>query len=355
MPENKMAREYKALQIATIIALLFGAYFLRHYFGLIVFAAIVTFLFNPIYQRFRRRFKRKGTAASWTLVISVLVLIIPLVFLVTATIYQINHLLDSLSNKDVADFGQSGQQVVDWVNNIIAKIPGMHPITVEQLQHAINTVAQNFATTVLNLIKSSVSGISGFITNVIIYIYVFLNLLIFQDELIELIKKLNPLGRSRSEVYLSKMGSMTKAMARGQFIIATVQGFTDALLLYFAGLKSVFLFMFLILTVLSIIPLGGGIIVIPIGAILLLTGHIWQGLLVLVGHFLLVTNEDNILRPKLVPKESYLNPALTLLSVFAGVRMFGFLGIIIGPVIMILIVSTIHMYLDYTRRADSKT
>jgi predicted PurR-regulated permease PerM len=144
------------------------------------------------------------------------------------------------------------------------------------------------------------------------------------------------------------MGAMTKAMAKGQFIIATVQGFTDALLLYIAGFKSVFIFMFLILTVLSIIPLGGGIVVIPIGIIMLLTGHIWQGLVVLLGHFMIVTNEDNLLRPKLVPKKIHLNPALTLLAVFAGVGMFGFLGIIIGPVIMILIVSTLQMYLDAT-------
>ena len=58
-----------------------------------------------------------------------------------------------------------------------------------------------------------------------------------------------------------------------------------------------------------------------------------------------MTNIDNVLRPILVPKEAKLDSALMLLSVFAGITMFGFLGIVIGPVVMIVIVTTISVYL----------
>jgi predicted PurR-regulated permease PerM len=47
----------------------------------------------------------------------------------------------------------------------------------------------------------------------------------------------------------------------------------------------------------------------------------------------------------MVPKEAKLNSALTILSVFAGIGIFGFIGIIIGPVVMIIIVTTIQVYL----------
>jgi predicted PurR-regulated permease PerM len=58
-----------------------------------------------------------------------------------------------------------------------------------------------------------------------------------------------------------------------------------------------------------------------------------------------VTNIDNFLRPILVPRDARLNSALMLLSVFAGIAMFGPWGIVIGPVLMILIVTTIDVYL----------
>ena len=58
-----------------------------------------------------------------------------------------------------------------------------------------------------------------------------------------------------------------------------------------------------------------------------------------------MTNIDNFLRPILVPREARLDSALMLLSVFAGIAMFGAFGIVIGPVLMIVIVTTISVYL----------
>ncbi len=59
----------------------------------------------------------------------------------------------------------------------------------------------------------------------------------------------------------------------------------------------------------------------------------------------MVTNIDNFLRPILVPRAARLDSALMLLAVFAGLAMFGAWGIVIGPVLMIVIVTTISVYL----------
>ena len=69
------------------------------------------------------------------------------------------------------------------------------------------------------------------------------------------------------------------------------------------------------------------------------------GLFVILFHVLVVTNIDNVLRPILVPKAARLDSALMLLSVFSGIAMFGFLGLVIGPVLMIVVVTTISVYL----------
>lgn len=338
--------KFRPLTIAVIIALLFGAYFLRHYFSLIVLAAIVAYTFNPLYKRLTRKFKKPGSAASLTLLISFLALLLPLIIVVVLSGIQVKNILDSFSASHV-DLGKIGQDTLNWVNDsILAHIPGTHQISTTDLQQYISKAVNALAEWFLGVLTSSVSGVAGFFTAVILYIYIFLNFLTQQDKLIKIVKHLNPLGQKKSDVYLKRMGAMTGAMVRGQFIIALCQGLTSAIFLYIAGLHSIFFFMLVILTLLSVIPLGAGIVTIPIGVVLILTGDIWQGLVVLLGHFLVVTNIDNILRPKLVPKHVRLNPALVLLSVFAGLGMFGFLGIIIGPVIMILITTTVEMYLE---------
>ena len=95
----------------------------------------------------------------------------------------------------------------------------------------------------------------------------------------------------------------------------------------------------------SIIPLGGGIVTIPFGIGMIFYGNIVGGAFVVLWHLLVVTNIDNFLRPVLVPRDARLNSALMLLAVFAGIAMFGPWGIVIGPVLMILIVTTVDVYL----------
>ena len=99
------------------------------------------------------------------------------------------------------------------------------------------------------------------------------------------------------------------------------------------------------MSALSVIPLGSGIITIPFGIGMILFGNVFGGVFVILFHLIVVTNIDNFLRPILVPREARLDSALMLLSVFAGIGMFGAFGIVIGPVLMIVIVTTISVYL----------
>ena len=79
------------------------------------------------------------------------------------------------------------------------------------------------------------------------------------------------------------------------------------------------------------LPLGAGIVAIPVGLVLLALGQYWQAGLVIGGYLIVVNQIDNVLRPMLVSKEAYLNPALLLLSAFGGLNLFGLLGVIYGP------------------------
>jgi predicted PurR-regulated permease PerM len=78
---------------------------------------------------------------------------------------------------------------------------------------------------------------------------------------------------------------------------------------------------------------------------MILFGNVFGGVFVIAFHLVVVTNVDNVLRPILVPREARLDSALMLLAVFAGIAMFGFWGIVIGPVLMIVVVTTISVYL----------
>ncbi len=344
--DNFTQNQKRAVAIATALALLFGAYFLSSYFVLIVVAAILAFLFLPLYKKLYPRLG-SGGSATVTFFTALLLLLVPLIGIVALAVVEITGLVDNVSEwVSATDMSALGQEVINIVNNILASIPFIDfQLTATGLQDAITNLAYAVGNWFVSAATSFVSSLFSSITTSIIFIYVFISLLVNHEKLKRLFMRLNPLGPEVSEMYLHKAGAMVHGAVGGQFIIAIAQGFTGALSLYIVGFQEAFFFFAILFTLLSLIPLGSGIITIPFGIGMMLFGNFWGGLFVVLWHILGVTNIDNILRPILVPRVARLDPALMILTVFAGIAMFDFWGIFIGPVIMILIVSTIQVYL----------
>lgn len=337
----------RALAVATILALIFGAYFLSGYFILIVVAAVAAYLFEPMYERFLTRF---GTGLSVTLTVlaALLMLVIPVSLLVTLAVVQISAMVRSVQGWLAAtDVSTLGDRTLKYANELIDRIPLLNGVdlTPQLVQERLTTVAQHVGEYLLGVLQGAAGGLLGGITAAVLFLYVFISLLSNHEAVQLLVRKLNPLGEEVTDLYLAKMGAMVRGTVRGQFVIALAQGLSGALSIYIAGFHDGFFIFAILLVALSMIPLGGGIISIPFGVGMIFFDNLWGGVFVIAFHILVVTNIDNFLRPILVPKEARLDSALMLLAVFAGITMFGFWGLIIGPVIMIVIVTTISVYL----------
>lgn len=353
--DNSGPKNTVVLTYAVIIALVAGFFFLRSFFSLIVTAMIVAFLFTPVYEWLTKKLNNKNTAAAITLLLTILAIVLPLVIITLVTVNQATKMISDISTFVTSqNLTSTPKELLDWVNNLLSDITGRTIlITQQQVVDQIAKYTSTFATFVLDTITSWVGSVFSIITSIILYMYVLTAVLVHQDKLIGVFKRLNPLGNDISDLYIKRAEEMTKGMVRGQFIIAVIQGTTSAFILWFTGVPY-FAFFALILSFMSLIPLGAGIITIPIGVVRILMGDIWQGLFIVLGHVLLVTNIDNILKPILVPKSVKLQPALMLLAVFAGLGLFGFLGIFIGPVIMILIITTIDVYLRASEKSQQQ-
>lgn len=343
----------RALAIVTGIALLFGAYFLRRYFMLIVIAAIVAYLFSPLYNRLRAKVNG-GLATTMTVLAALAVVVIPIIAIVSLATIQISHMLIGVAAwAKTADLNELGDKAIAAVNHLLERLPFQTPtITDESLRANLGKVAQTIGEWLLHTLSGAAGGAIGFITSAIIFLYVLISLLVNKNEVVVLLRRLNPLGEEVTDLYLSKTGAMVKGTVKGQFIIATIQGTLGAASIYIAGFHDGFFIFAIFLTALSVIPLGSGIVTIPFGIGMMFFDNVAGGLFVVLFHIIGITNIDNFLRPILVPREARLDPALMLLSVFSGIAMFGFFGIILGPVLMILIVTTISVYLFVYRGVE---
>jgi predicted PurR-regulated permease PerM len=336
----------RALAIATVIAILFGGYFLRGYFILIVVAAVAAYLFSPLYARLKKRMGT-GLSATLTLLAAFAAVIVPLSLFVFLAVVQITTMVEKVAVwVQRTDLSALGDQTLKWVNEALARVPFVNiTVTPDSLRDSMTTVAQEVGKWLLGLLQGAAGGAFGAITAAILFLYVFISLLTNQDKVLLLIRRLNPLGEEITDLYMSKMGAMVKGTVMGQFVIAVCQGVAGAASIYIAGFHEGFFLFAVLLSALSVIPLGSGIITIPFGVGMILFGNVFGGVFVILFHLIVVTNIDNFLRPILVPRAARLDSALMLLAVFAGLAMFGAWGIVIGPVLMIVIVTTISVYL----------
>ena len=336
----------RALAVATAIAIVFGAYFLRGYFILIVVAAVGAYLFTPLFNRLNRRFGT-GLSATMTLLAAIGSVVVPLGVFVALAVVQITNMVERVADwVGRTDLSALGDQALRFVNDVLHRVPFINmTVTPDSLRSSMATVAQDLGKWLLDLLQGAAGGAFGGITAAILFLYVFISLLTNRDSVLTLIRQLNPLGEEVTDLYMAKMGAMVKGTVMGQFVIAVCQGVAGATSIYIAGFHQGFFLFAVLLSALSVIPLGSGIVTIPFGIGMILFGNVFGGVFVILFHLIVVTNIDNFLRPILVPKAARLDSALMLLAVFAGIAMFGAWGIVIGPVLMIVIVTTISVYL----------
>ena len=358
MTQDFTLKQKRALAVLTLVALGFGAYFVRSYVLLMAVAAVLAYLFNPLYKRLRER-TNVGVAATATLLAAIATVAVPLTGVAFLAFLQISQMVTSVSHWVAqTDFTALAQRLLDSANRALDRIPLIDvDLTQDNVRDAATKLGQNGGQFALGLLRDSAGSVVTMITSLIIFLYVFLALLTQGNKVLALFRDLNPLGEEVSDIYLAKVGAMVSATVKGQFIIAVCQGVAGAISIYIGGIHDGFFMFVIFLTALSFIPLGSGIVTIPLGIGMAVFGNVGGGIFVVVFHLIVTTNIDNVLRPFLVPRSAHLHPALMLVAVFAGLKMFGFWGIVLGPVLMIVIVTTISVYLAVDKGAplDSLT
>lgn len=336
---------------AIILALVGGFLFVRPFLSTILLGILVAFLAFPIHKKFLKKWpKSKSAAITMTTLVTFFIVIIPLAIILVIAVAQGTQLVnsidvESLTNPD-SSLQESVTKAVDETNNVLASVTGdSQTLSIEKIQNFVRNVIPDIINLFVNAILGIISGIPTFFVHLIMFIFVFVGILNNYKRLLETVRYLSPFDKKYTQLYMQKIGSMANAMTRGQLIIATLQGIASAAGLLVLGLGNYFVILALIFTFLSFIPLGAGIITIPVGILAILFGQVWQGVVILLNHFLVVSSIDNF-RPALVPKDARLPAALTLIAAFSGVAIFGFLGVIYGPVIMIVITTTVQTYVD---------
>lgn len=153
-----------------------------------------------------------------------------------------------------------------------------------------------------------------------------------------------PFDEKSAGVFAEEFKNVTYANVIGQTLIAIVQGGCLAIGFWIFGAKDP-LFWGVITAILSFIPLlGPPLIFVPASIIMFSQGMTWQAIGLLVWGFGLVINIDNVLRFIIAKKLGDIHPIITVVGVIIGIPLFGLLGLVFGPLLLVYFLSAVKVY-----------
>jgi len=145
------------------------------------------------------------------------------------------------------------------------------------------------------------------------------------------------------------------AVFLGNFASALFQGFLGGIGFFAFGVPSPVLWG-TVMAFLALIPfLGPYIIFLPAAAYLLISGKTMAAIIFLLYNFLIVSTVDNFIKPKLISDKTDIHPLLILLSILGGLKVFGIIGIIYGPLIVAIFLALLHVYLTHAKKRETHT
>jgi predicted PurR-regulated permease PerM len=153
-----------------------------------------------------------------------------------------------------------------------------------------------------------------------------------------------PVSKSNLKIIGKEIQSMVRSNALGIPLVAIVQGIVALIGFLIFGVANPF-FWFVIVTIGSMIPFVGTLVgILPVFILELSTGHTFQAWGILIYGFVVVGLSDNIVRLYVLKKIDNVHPLITLVGVIVGVPLFGFIGLIFGPLLISLFLVLLSIY-----------
>ena len=277
---------------------------------------------------FKRKWKKGWTALLFILV-SLILISIPVYFSIVLISPKIN---DIVSNQDKI------LQTIKIFSGKISDFIGIKILTEENTK-AISLKITSYLPKILN----STLNVAA---NLLMLFFLLYYLLVNGKEIEHYLNKIIPLKKHNVEQLAAETKNMIRANALGIPVICVVQGIFATLGYWIFGVEDWGLWGFLT-GVFAFFPLVGTMIIwVPLVLYVLSTGNTWSGVGLGIYSLVVTGNVDYITRLGLLKKMGDVHPMVTVLGVIVGLHLFGFMGLIFGPLLLSYFIILIKIYFN---------
>jgi len=338
---NEPQLQHRSLLILLGLVTLAFIWILLPFYGAVFWAVILGILFAPLHRRLLIKYnRRRNLAALATLLVCLVIAILPVITVSTLLVQEGAGFYKSIENGELDIAGSLThfkQLLPHGLQHLLDRL-GMGDL--DGLRDKIAKGAMQGSQYVASQAFSFGQGTFDFIVGFGVMLYLLFFFLRDGPDLARRIRAVVPLAEVQKRRLQLKFNRVVRATVKGNLLVAVTQGALGGAIFWALGIPSVLLWAVL-MAFLSLLPaVGAGIVWAPVAIYFLLSGAIWQGVVLMLFGIFVIGLVDNVLRPILVGKDTRMPDYLVLVSTLGGLAVFGLNGFVIGPLIAALFMSS---------------
>ena len=328
---------FAALLILVTIAFL---WLIRQFLQPVFWAVALGIIVYPLHSQLERRLApRRSLAATLSMLIVVMVVILPLAGLITAVTAEATSLVQRMSAQGIG----LDRVYAEVAERLPTALIDRLPINIENIEARLAEAA----VTVSRFIAARALSIGQDTLRIAVFFFLMLYLLFFflrdGPKMLDGLVRALPLGDDRERHLLERFAEVSRATIKGTLVVGIAQGAIGGIAFWMLGISGAVLWG-VVMALLSILPaVGPALVWVPAAIFLFVTGRIVAGIVLILIGVLVIGLVDNLLRPVLVGRDTRMPDYLILLSTLGGLTAFGLAGIVIGPIIAAFFLSCWEM------------
>jgi predicted PurR-regulated permease PerM len=332
----------------TSVALGFCFLLFRPFIYQVISALVIGIIFAPVHNKLERRISSPGLAAATSTFLVVLVVALPAALILLALSQELAQLREVIQQRSADSGGLAA-----YAQSLIERPMGWLSRYVDTSNFDVRAFVLNKAKEIGTVLVAGGAAIVGSAASFIVSaaISLFTLFFIFREGkgLKRRVLALLPLTTAQSDKLFKEVENTIVGTVYGGLVIAAVQGALVGLALWFLDFHSPVLWG-VVAAFAALIPLVGTALVWVPAVLFLVAVGSWGWAIGLAAFCAIgVGGVDNILRPLLLSGRVEMHTLLIFFAVFGGVNVFGFLGLIIGPVIVAVTATLLRMLRDEGR------
>ena len=321
----------------------------------IIWAGMLSFIVQPVYLHLTGlaggRFRNISAAAALCLI--AVLFIIPLIYIIASLGSEISKIIGAIT-----DFMSRNE--INQTKDLVDLIPSWFPDWLKDylkdflldsgsVRDFVQRTAQWIGGYLTNISKSLIHGVSSILIEMVLVMMVSFFFIRDGAGIIEYIKSVTPLSEEERTMFFSRTKRLLNSVIFGILLTVAIQAVLGGIGWWFVGLSSP-AFFGMLMFFFGMFPAGTSIVWIPGGVYLLLSGDVKGGIMLLTWGSIVVGTVDNLLRPFLISggkargNGEDIPTLLVILGLFGGVIKWGFLGVFLGPLILVLFLLIFDLY-----------